>query len=277
MNQNEINSVRLVKIIKGHASSVRSLLLLEDKTIASCSTDKTIRIFEPNYYHCVKTITNNSVFSLCTIEDTNRPSNIIITNPYSSSILKLVSLSNKRIASISKSNKIQIWKLPNIPITELTGHSMIVYSLLYLEDKDVLLSGSLDKTLRLWNMSNYQCVTIINNVQCYSNNALYRIDNDRIIVGTDDKFSIVNINLCIIEKQITHRNFGTFRCFIKLRDNNTIICGGSDGKFLFYNMKTDQYTIMDNNHSDDINDLLLIDESTFMSCSSDTTIKLWNY
>ena len=193
MNQNEINSVRLVKIIKGHASSVRSLLLLEDKTIASCSTDKTIRIFEPNYYHCVKTITNNSVFSLCTIEDTNRPSNIIITNPYSSSILKLVSLSNKRIASISKSNKIQIWKLPNIPITELTGHSMIVYSLLYLEDKDVLLSGSLDKTLRLWNMSNYQCVTIINNVQCYSNNALYRIDNDRIIVGTDDKFSIVNI------------------------------------------------------------------------------------
>ena len=108
MKENEINSVRLVKIIKGHASSVRSLLLLEDKTIASCSTDKTIRIFEPNYYHCVKTITNNSVFSLCTIEDTNRPSNIIITNPYSSSILKLVSLSNKRIASISKSNKIQI-------------------------------------------------------------------------------------------------------------------------------------------------------------------------
>ena len=167
MNQNEntINAVRLIKILKYHTSSVRSLLLLEDKTIASCSTDKTIRIYDPNnYYHCVKTIRNNSVFSLCKIEDTDISSNIIITNPYSSSILKLVSLSNKRIASILKSNKIQIWKLPNIPIIEFTGHSMVVYSLLYLEDKDVLVSGSLDKTLRLWNMSNYQCVTIINNV-----------------------------------------------------------------------------------------------------------------
>ena len=65
--------------------------------------------------------------------------------------------------------------------------------------------------------------------------------------------------------------------YIKLRDNNTILCGCNKGIFCFYDMNTKQYKITKNNHNDDITDLLLIDDNTFLSCSRDNTIKVWKY
>ena len=42
-------------------------------------------------------------------------------------------------------------------------------------------------------------------------------------------------------------------------------------------MKTEQCKITKNNHDDYITDLLSIDDNTFISCSSDQTIKVWKY
>ena len=87
------------------------------------------------------------------------------------------------------------------------------------------------------------------------------------------KFCIVNIYKCVIEKTI--RALGGVHCFLKLRDNKTILCGCYDGSFCFYD--TDEYKTTKNNHNDDITDLLLINDSTFLSRSRDKTIKVWNY
>ena len=51
-----------------------------------------------------------------------------------------------------------------------------------------MISGSDDKTLRLWNMSTYQCDTVIKGVECISTNSLYQIDKDRVIVGGYESF-----------------------------------------------------------------------------------------
>ena len=42
-------------------------------------------------------------------------------------------------------------------------------------------------------------------------------------------------------------------------------------------MKTKQYTILKGNNKNIINDLVLIDENTFLSCSWDKTIDVWRY
>ena len=44
-------------------------------------------------------------------------------------------------------------------------------------------------------------------------------------------------------------------------------------------MHIEQYKITNDNHHRDraITDLLLIDDNTFLSCSADTTIKVWRY
>ena len=141
-----------------------------------------------------------------------------------------------------------------------------------------MISGSDDKTLRIWNMSTYQCDKVIEGVECSYNNYLYQIDKDRVIVGSKISFSIVNIDKCVIENRIKDESLRWVRCFLKLRDNKTILCGcNNNGIFCFYDMNTEQYKITNDNHHRGITDLLLIDDITFLSCSTDTTIKVWRY
>ena len=44
-----------------------------------------------------------------------------------------------------------------------------------------------------------------------------------------------------------------------------------------HNMDTENYLKIKNNHKNYISDLLLLDDNTFLSCSGDNTIKVWNY
>ena len=161
------------------------------------------------------------------------------------------------------------------PIKVLRGHRNFVNSLLYIKERDVMISQY--DTLRLWNMSTYQCDKVIEGVECYFTNSLYQIDKDRVIVGGDNSFCIVNIDKCVIEKRIKDESLGYVFCFLKLRDNKTILCGCNNGIFCFYDMNTEQYKITNDNHHITINDLLFKDDNTFLSCLADTTIKVWKY
>ena len=289
----EIN-IEQVKTITGHTGYVNSLLHLKDGRVASCSVDKTIRIYAPsNDYHCDQVIKrhNYCISSICQLEDgtivscsfdrTIMIGDYTIKNAHDSYILKVITLPNNRIASCSQDKTIKIWKsnppYSDIPIKVLKGHSNSVYSLLYIKERDVMISGSDDKTLRLWNMSTYQCITVIEGVYCYYPNSLYQIDKDRVIVGGENSFSIVNIDKCVIENRIEDILLGDVDCFLKLRDNKTILRGCDIGIFCFYDMNTKQYKRTKNNHEGYITDLLLIDDNTFLSCSTDTTIQVWRY
>ena len=97
------------------------------------------------------------------------------------------------------------------------------------------------------------------------------------IVGEHKSFCIVNIDKCVIENRIDDESFEGVYCFLKLRDNKTILCGCYIGIFCFYDMNTKQYKITNDNHYRAITDLLLIDDNTFLSCSWDNTIKVWRY
>ena len=57
-----------------------------------------------------------------------------------------------------------------------------------------MVSGSNDKTLRLWDVQTYQCVNVIAGIDCFLPNYLYRIDKDRVIVGGKNTFCIVGFD-----------------------------------------------------------------------------------
>ena len=130
-----------------------------------------------------------------------------IKNAHDNSIYKVITLPNNRIASCSADKTIKIWKsnppYSDTPIKVLEGHWDYVNSLLYIKERDIMISGSFDVTLRIWNMSTYQCITVIERVECcYSTNSLYQIDKDRVIVGWVNSFCILNIDICVIEQTI---------------------------------------------------------------------------
>ena len=288
------DNVTLFKSITDHTASVNSLLRLKDGRVASCSTDKTIRIYNPsNDYHCDQVLQRHSkgIPSICelidgTIVSCSSDKSIMIgdytiNNAHNDRINKVITLPNNRIASCSNDKTIKIWKsnkpYDDTPIKVLEGHSNYVTSLLYIKEKDIMISGSIDGTLLLWNMSSYQCNKTIKGVYCCYTNALYQIDNDRVIVGKKKGFYIVNIDKCVVEKTIEDESLGFVYCFLKLRDNNTILCGCGSGQLCYYDLITEKYSISKNNHQELILDLLVINDKSFLSCSDDSVIKFWNY
>ena len=163
----KIEDIKSIKTITGHYSYVISLLHLKDGRVASCSDD--IRIYDPsNDYHCDQVIERHSkgIRSICQLEDGTIVScsfdaimigDYTINNAHDRWIDKVITLPNNRIASCSDDKTIKIWKsnppYSDTPIKVLTGHSNSVYSLLYIKERDIMISGSMDYTLRLWNMS----------------------------------------------------------------------------------------------------------------------------
>ena len=283
-----------IKTIIDHKSKVNSLLLLKDKRVASCSMDRTIRIFDPSKdYHCDQVLNrhNGDIFSICELEDGTIVScsfdnsimigDYTIKNAHDGWIYKVITLPNNRIASCSCDKNIKIWTsnppYSDTPIKVLEGHDKTVFSLLYIKEKDMMISGSFNEKLCLWNMSTYQCVAVIEGVKCNNSNSLYQIDKDRVIVGGWDTFSIVNIDKCAIEKKIIDKSLVNVCCFLKLKDNKTILCGCEDGTFCSYDMNTEEYKKTTNYHKKYISALLMIDDNTFLSCSWDMTIKVWKY
>lgn len=293
----EINIDKLTceRTIAEHSDSVNSLLLLKDGThIASCSLDKTIKIFDSaNSYNCDLTMEGHTdkVVSICQLDEGNIVSCSddksikifikTISNAHDDSINKVITLPNNRVASCSDDNTIKIWKsdppYQSEPLAVLKGHHDTVTSMIYIKNRDVIVAGDTDGKLRLWSMSTYQCVSAIDDVKCCYTNAVYQIDDDRVIVGHNNGLYVVNIDKCIIEDELRDEELGYVNCFLKLRDNYSIICGCEGGKFCVYDIFSKEHFMIPEKHSKDITDLIRIDDDTFVSCSWDSTIKVWKY
>ena len=214
-----IDKLTCERTINEHSASVNSLLLLNDGThIASCSFDKSIKIFDcANDYNCDLTIKGHTdkISSICQLDEghivscSNDKSIKIfiktISDAHDDSINKVITLPNNRVASCSDDNTIKIWKssppYQNEPLAVLKGHNGKVTSMIFIKNRDIIVAGNTNG-LRLWSMSTYQCVSVIDNVICCYTNALYQIDDDRVIVGRKNGLYVVNIDKCIIEDEL---------------------------------------------------------------------------
>lgn len=287
-----INTFQNIKTITLHTNTVESLLLLKDNKIASCSVDNTLKIYDPlkEYEKDRSYEYNASVLSICQLEDGTLVAalqskaiiigDLFILNAHDNKISKVITLPNNRIASSSYDKTIKIWASDLVystsPIAILEGHKYIIEAIIYIKEKDLLISGS-PKGLYMWDMTEYKVKSKIDNLSCSGANALYQLDDERILIGACDEIQIVNFCNNSIEKTIKDVQLGIVRCFMKMRDNKTILCGCCGGKFCLFNKNTKQYIVSKNKHLNDITDLLSINSDTFMSCSLDYSIKVWKY
>ena len=100
-------------VIDNHKNFVNYLCELENSTIASCSADKTIRIFKLSK-------TNYQVLA--------------IIEAHKGNIWKLEALSDSRIASCSFDHTVKIWNVKTYKlIVTLEGHKKPIYSILKLQ------------------------------------------------------------------------------------------------------------------------------------------------
>ena len=221
------------------------------------------------------------------------------------SINKVISLIDNQFATCSNDKTIIIWKFETIEqdiskVSTFTGHTNEVISISFLENKMItpskennhkIISSSLDNTIRIWNYSPSneinQCISIISifkDMNCCSVNSLYIFDNDTILVGS--KSSILKIDITKGKNQECKVD-GDAKCFTKFNQDHFVcgVYGKPEGKCILININTmeivseKEYNKRDTRGIDDtkkdnydltdiIQNIFIIDEQRFLSCSS---------
>lgn len=262
-----------------------------------------LKIYDSSiYYHCSIKIIMPCMFGLIEEENGNLitwnyKGNIKMWSVYkdtyqcilefklSSKPNKLISLFDNRIMSLGlHDTKLKIWSL-NIPRTEEPIETLEIkieiYFFFYIKERDLLISYLEDKSFCIFNMKNYQVVNRITKIPKLFRSKLYLMDNQRIIIGSNKKMIIVNIvqGRKELEFEFEEDNIKEIKCFLKLRDNETILCGCNDGIFCAYNLMEKKYIYLGAHRFTigNIENILKIDDTTFISFTFYGEIIFWKY
>jgi WD40 repeat protein len=132
---------QLIRTLCGHSSSVNSIEMLSEQFMASGSNDKRMIIWDLSTYSIKYTLTGHTDWVRC-----------------------IKRLSSNLIASGDWNGKIIVWNwLTGEQIFNLTGHkSTLNFNSLDLNDDQTLISGSWDKTVKFWNITNRALIRSIN-------------------------------------------------------------------------------------------------------------------
>ena len=222
---NKFNIIQ--NIVNAHDDYIIDVSIKDENNFVTCSSDKNIKIWIKMTNH----LKNDYSFNL----------NKTINNAHDDWINKVIYCLNGNIISCSRDNKIKIWEennYDNYQCIKILTHNDCVYSILLLEDKNILISCGLDGT-KFWNLNNYECIIYNKEAICCNRNALKIIDEDRIIVGGDYD-GIIKI-ISIKEKEIIKYIKNDFVCYgiCVIEDKGIFLVGGESKEIKIY--RSDNY------------------------------------
>ena len=250
----------LLNTLAGHTDKITTLIKVKDGSLVSSSFDKKIKIWNPFKATCEKTLIGhqNSIYSLMEF-----PNQILVSGSWDKTIsfwdlkekesssgqtsglfktikaenqgriMSMILTTNDELAVTSEYN-INIYNLDSEKVIKtLTGHEGLVRDLLiYDNEKNILISSSDDKTVRMWDWQTGSVLMMLNNKSIC--NKLIKFNNEIFITANEDgnlKFwdnkSLDQIKQLTISKEpITN--------IVKLLDGTLITCGG-DKNIKFWN------------------------------------------
>jgi WD40 repeat protein len=139
INIYNINDGNLVSSLKGHISLVNDLVQLSADTLASSSSDKTVRIWNLTTNTCKFILTRHTDW-----------------------VFGLKQITSSILASGCAEGTIKLWNITTGQlIRTLTGHTNYIRWSVDLLNSQTLVSGSYDQTIKLWNWSTGECFRTI--------------------------------------------------------------------------------------------------------------------
>ena len=179
------------------------------------------------------------------------------------------------LISGSYDNCLKIWDIKTGQCKKtLTGHTDSVLCLQF--DHEKIISGSADKTIRIWN---FEGVCLNELVGHKGSITCIHFDSQRIISGSldfDIKFWDIKTGLCVntLNWITKEGHTGAIRCL--KADSQKIISCSDDKTIKIWDIETGERLVTLKNHSDGV---ICLQHSDFyiLSGSFDTTIKLWDF
>ena len=297
-NKNNKNSnipkLKLIKSINAHNSPINSLSQFPSGNIISVSSDKSIKIYDINYI--IIQIIQNAHNDFITHVDVKNENNFVtcslkiiitwiknenvfkinkrINNAHNDYINKVIYYLNDYLISCSCDNSIKIWeeKEMNYQLIISLKHSHIVYSILVINNKNLLISVGYDN-IKLWNLNNFELIKHFEETECFT---LSKIDDDRIIINKGKSFKIISLS----EKKIINEIIIPFWCLgmSSIKKIGVFLAGGTNNYIKIY--KNDNYELIQtikDAHNDYINGFINLKNDLIASFSYDGKIKIWKF
>ena len=251
----------LQNIPNAHDKGITYIEIKDENNFITCSYDKSIKSW----------IKNNNEFKI----------NKIIKNAHDNIITKVIYCSNNNLISCSRDTTIKIWKENNnYENIKILKHSNWIFSLLLLEDKNILISSGWDGT-KLWNYNEINNINLIKEFKetyCEWNQGLCRLNDDIIIVRGKGTTSLKLIS--ISKKEIIKTIDNPFTCWgiSLIEDKGIFLVGGVSKDIRIY--RNDNYECIQeikDAHNDYIRGFIELKDGSIASFSVDQTIKIWSF
>lgn len=241
-------------------SIINSIIQLSDNRIASCSDDKTIKIWNLKTGECIATLEGHT-----------------------DDVHSLIKLSENRIASGSRDKTIKIWNI-EIPehahcIATLKGHEYGILLLVKLSENRIA-SGSLDSTLKIWDLDTHRCILTIDLPERddyvggkWHVRSLIKLSDNSIAIGSDD--GRINIWDFELAKYVAsfEGHTGYIFSMIQLSDNR-IASASQDKTIKIWTLGSSTCVTL-RGHTDWVTSLVELSENRMVS-GSYRTIKIWD-
>jgi WD40 repeat protein len=157
-----------VQCFKGHQGAITSVDFSprDENIVASGSTDSTIRLWNRSNGNCQKILSRHHgvVYSIA------------------------FSPNGQLLASGGTDRVVLVWNLETNACQQLHGHDLVIVSVAF--SQDLLVSASLDMTIRLWDVPNQSCIRTLQ-LDSEALNMSFSPDGNLLAVGkSDEKISL---------------------------------------------------------------------------------------
>jgi WD40 repeat protein len=242
---------KLVLNLTGHQGWVWSVVFSSDgQRLASCSSDKTIRIWQVQTGECLQILRGHtgSIWSAAFSPD------------------------GRILASGSDESNIRLWDTQTGELLQtLAGDTGSILALAF-QDEHTLASGSADGTIRVWNLANSHCETVLTEHSKRVWSIAFSPDGKYLASGSaDGTIKLWSGNTCI----------STLICGDRVRavrfspDGNTLV-SSDDQVVRLWNIQTGECLRLLQGHSDTVFSVAFnADGQTIVSGSADQTVRFW--
>lgn len=238
------------KSFKAEGKTPMNALLLKDNRLAIAYLENYLIIINPNILentsNAIKitphsknfldisvfpdgrllTYTSDGEVKIWNVEEKECVCQYILQVRVEDSSCNIIALSNNRIATTVKDFQINIWSSvePFASLGYLDGHRGWVEVMLQPEGKEILISASSDKTLRVWELVKFQQVKCFAGINCQFRNSMAFYDENTVMVqSTNHTLKFINYeNFKEWETSKEKLFVGNVVCILRL-DNGFII------------------------------------------------------
>ena len=253
----DVNYKELLFTIDAHESAIWAMIKLSDDKIATGSSDKLIKIWD---------VLNENTEPIMVLKERPKKKDNKEGKGKAKNVKNEKNLKNEKDKNALKTVK-----------KAGGGHKGTVFCLAEIE-KNKLLSGSEDRTIKLWDLTLEECIKTLEDPYDSKINCLYVLKDPGFIVtgGDDNLLKIWNVYSTYVPNILSGHEC-TIWSIVSINDDDSIIASGSsDNTIKIWDLIALKCLFTLSEHENSISSLRLLNNNLLVSSSWDSTVKIWN-